>query len=399
MQTLNSQPDTAECTMLSSAEDAELSARPASRVWAECDPSAWRHNLRALREYVSPTAVAAVLKANAYGLGARRAAAVLARGGIDYFAVSCLNEALQIADFGVPVLILGGSIPDESDCIIQQGLTATVSDLEMAEHLAARARFLGRSCRVHLKIDTGMGRLGFPVAAAKAPVRRIARMDGLVLEGIYSHFAASGLHDESTSTQYRTLAGLINELAGEGIHFRYRHIANSTAIAGIPAVRNDPFNMVRSGLDLHGAHLSVIPRSYKTRPVLQALKTRLVSVRHLPRGATVSYGRTYEVTRPEGERIGVAAVGYADGYPRCLSNQGAMLVGGKRCPVVGRVCMDYTMLRLDDVPEAQTGDEVVVIGRQGEAQISLGEVARQAETIPYEILCSIGVRVQRRYET
>lgn len=397
MQTLDSQSSAPERTIFPHANKGELCALPASRVWVECDPSAWRYNLHALREHVSPAAVAAVLKANAYGLGARRAAAALADEGIDYFAVSCLNEALQIADFNVPVLILGGSITDESDCIIQQGLTATVSDLEMVEHLAERARALGRSCRVHVKIDTGMGRLGFPVASAKEQVRRIAAADGVIVEGIYSHFASSGMHDEATITQYRTLAGLINELADEGIRFRYRHIANSTAIAGIPEVRNNPFNMVRSGLDLHGAHLSVIPRPYKTKPVLRALKTRLVSVRRLPRGATVSYGRTYEVTRPEGERIGVAAVGYADGYPRCLSNQGAMLVGGKRCPVVGRVCMDYTMLRLDDVPEAKSGDEVVVIGRQDEAQISLGEVARQAETIPYEILCSIGVRVQRQY--
>lgn len=372
-------------------------ARPTSRVWAECDASAWAHNLRVLGDHVAPAEVAAVLKANGYGLGARRAAEELAAAGIEYFAVSCLNEALEIADLGVPVLILGGSIPDESDRIIREGLTATVSDLDMAAHLAARAVALGRQCRVHIKIDTGMGRLGFPVAAAKAPIRRIVAMDGLDVEGIYSHFAASGLHDEATAAQYTCLASLVNELASEGVRFRYRHIANSTAIAGIPYAARAPFNMVRSGLDLHGAHLSVIPRPYQTRPVLRALKTRLVSVRMLPRGATVSYGRTYRVSRPSGERIGVAAVGYADGYPRCLSNQGHMLVHGRRCPVVGRVCMDYTMLLLDEVPEAIAGDDVVVIGRQGDSTISLGEVAREAETIPYEILCSIGVRVQRVY--
>lgn len=370
---------------------------PQSRVWAECNSSAWEQNLRAIHDSIAPARVAAVLKGNAYGLGARRAARALAKAGVDYFAVSCLNEALEIAEFDVPVLILGGSMPDEGDRIIREGLAATVSDMDMARSLAAHAAELGRRCRVHVKVDTGMGRLGFRVAEAKGPIRQLFAMDGLEVEGIYSHFAAGGRHDDATRAQYLGLARLIEELAEEGLHFRYRHIANSTAIAGIPATRCDPFNMVRTGLDIHGAHLSVIPRPYATRPVLEALKTRLVSVRVLPQGSTVSYGRTYRVRHPAGERIGVAAVGYADGYPRCLSNHGDMLVHGRRCPVVGRVCMDYTMLRLDEVPEAKAGDEVVVIGRQGDEEITLGEVAREAETIPYEILCSIGVRVQRLY--
>lgn len=377
----------------------EGGALPCSRVWVNCDPLAWRHNLQAIRAHVEPAAVCAVLKANAYGLGARRAAQELAAAGVDYLAVSCLPEALEINDFSPPVLILGGSLKDESEAIIANGITATVANVQMAEELDAKARALGKKCTVHVKIDTGMGRLGLPVDEALAPVRRIAEMPGLHVEGMYSHFAAAGYHDEITAAQYRKLAGLIRELQSNSIHFRFCHIANSTAIAGIETVCRPPFSMVRSGLDLHGAHLSVIPRPYPTRPVLQSLKTRLIAVRTLPRGTTVSYGRTYRVASPNGERIGVAAVGYADGYPRYLSNQGKMLVGGRKCPVLGRVCMDYTMLLLDDVPDAQAGDEVVVIGTQENETISLGDVAREAETIPYDILCALGPRVQRRYRT
>jgi alanine racemase len=154
--------------------------------------------------------------------------------------------------------------------------------------------------------------------------------------------------------------------------------------------------MVRSGIDLQGGHFSAQPCPYATRPVL-SLKARLLTVRHMPMGAPIGYNRTYRVSKAAGERIGVVSIGYADGYPRHLSNKGVVLVRGQRCPVVGLVCMDYTMISLENVPDAQVGDDVAVIGQQGDEMVSLAEVARAAETIPYELMCSLGPRVERRY--
>ncbi len=366
------------------------------RVWAEFDTGAWRGNFRALQAAVSPALVMPVLKADGYGLGALEAGRMFKEAGARYLAVSCLCEALELESLGVPVLILGAPIPGEIALIVSHGLTGTVPDLATAEAMSALAVAAGKRCLVHVKIDTGMGRVGIPVGEAVQSIRRIVALPGLEVEGIYSHFAAAGLQDNLTARQYQSLAEVIRTLEAERITFKYRHIANSTAAAGIPQACRPPFNMVRSGLDLHGAHLSITPRPYQTASVF-TLKSRLASVRYLPCGTTVGYGRTYRVDCPEGERVGVVAIGYADGYPRCLSNCGTMLVHGRRCRVVGRVCMDYTMVSLDQVPEAAPGDEVVVIGRQGGEEIALAEVARTAETIPYEIICGLGSRVRRRY--
>lgn len=376
-----------------------VSAQPSGiyRVWIECDESAWAHNFRAIRKHVDPCTLIPVLKANAYGLGAEVAATSLARAGAQLFSVSSLYEARQIRGAGVPVLILGGVLPGEIPQILQDGFTSTVADFAMARLLDAEARRVGCRAKIHMKVDTGMGRLGFRGLEAVDAARALTELPGLELEGIYSHFAAAGRRDALTTRQHESLAELIQALADAGITFRFRHIASSAAIAGIAETRHPPFNAVRSGLDLCGAHLSITPRPYTTRPVMTALKSRLLSVRHLPVGATVGYGRTYTVSRPGGQRIGTVAIGYADGYPRCLSNFGHMLVRGRRCPVVGRICMDYSMVLLDDVPDARSGDEVVVIGRQGEAEVTLNEVARAAETIPYEIISCLGARIERQY--
>ena len=189
---------------------------------------------------------------------------------------------------------------------------------------------------------------------------------------------------------------LVQDLAAAGLHFNCRHLASSMAVTDIPAACRAPLNMVRCGIDLHCGHLSRLPRAYATRPVF-TLKTRLLAVRTLPCGATVGYNRTYTVADPAGERIGVVAIGYADGYPRHLSNQGTMLVRGRRCRVTGIVCMDYTMISLANVPDADVGDEVVVIGTQAGETVSITEVAKAGGTIAYEILCGLGSRVERRY--
>lgn len=368
----------------------------AERIWVEVDRNLWKQNYKAISKTVSPVLVAPVLKANGYGLGAREAAAAFCRAGASMIVVSCLKEALEISGICPEILLLGAPVPDEIPAIIENNFAATVPDFETASHFSRCAGLLGTNASVHIKIDTGMGRLGIPVDTAEQEIKQIFSLPHLTIEGIYSHFAAAGLQDKETERQHSSMKTLLAQLQHGGITFSKIHIANSTATAGIREATKLPFTMVRCGLDLHGAHLSITPRPYIVEPVM-TLKARLASVRTLPAGASVSYGRTYRIEKPEGERIGVVAIGYADGYPRCLSNKGEMLVRGKRCRVIGRVCMDYTMISLENVPHAKTGDEVVIIGKQKEDCISLAEVARTAETIPYEIICSLGPRVTRHY--
>ncbi len=367
-----------------------------SRTWVEIDKRAWRENFASLQSNVSPVTVAPVVKADAYGLGAYTACRSFREAGAQLFIVSCLQEAIELEHVGGNVLILGAPLPEEIPEIIKRGFIITVPSAEIAQTISKTAEALGKTVKAHVKVDTGMGRLGFSTDEAVPAVERAAALPFLNLEGIYSHFPAAGRQDSFTLNQIRVLTGIIEELRERGVEFKHRHIANSTATAGLPRAKMAPYNMVRCGLDLHGAHLSITTRPYETTPVL-TLKSRLVAVRHHPCGATVGYGRTYTVAKEEGERIGVVAIGYADGYPRCLSNRGHMLIRGQSCPVVGLICMDYAMVSLENVPDAQRGDEVVVIGEQHNASIPLREVARTAETIPYEITCMLGRRVARHY--
>jgi len=367
------------------------------RIRADLDVAAWRFNYRAISAAVAPATVVPVIKANAYGLGAAAAAEAFCAAGAGILAVACLEEGLNLRHLPCQILLLGSFLPEELPLIIEAGLVPSVVDLSSAEQISKLAQRLNRQVAVHIKIDTGMGRLGLFCHNALAQVLQITQMPGIYAEGIYSHLAAAAYYDTETMRQIRIFQELIRELDVHGRQFRWRHIASSTAAAGIAETIAPPFNMVRSGIDLHGGHLaSIMPRPYKTLPVLR-LASRLVNIRTVPAGHTISYGRTYTVAHAEGERIGVVPFGYADGFPRCLSNRGQMLVGGKRCPVVGIVCMDYTMLNIGAVTDAEVGDEVVLIGRQGDSEITIGEVARAAETIPYELMSKLGPRVRRCY--
>jgi len=369
------------------------------RAWVEIDTEAWKQNYRNIQQAVAPAVVLAVVKANAYGLGVRQAAKAFYEAGARHFAVAGAWEGRQLVDLDLPdleVLLLGAPLPEEIPEIVQTGMVASVTSLDVAERLSREAVRRGRTVKVHIQVDTGMGRLGISAARASDEIPRILDLPGLIADGIYTHLPAAGLRDELTYGQIREFARLIRNLDMRGIRFRWRHIGSSAAVAGLPDTHASPFNMVRPGLDLHGAHLSCTPRPYPTVPVF-GFKSRLVAVRRLPCGSTVSYGRTYRVANPDGELIGTVSAGYADGYPRALSNVGQVLVRGRRCPVIGRVCMDYTMISLQDVPEAQYGDEVVLIGRQGDEEVGIAEVARAARTIPYELMCQLGPRVRRVY--
>lgn len=367
-----------------------------ARTWVEIDTAAWRANFHDILEHVKPLEMLPVIKANAYGMGDRETAAAFRDAGARHVAVSCLGEGLRLRELGLDVIILGASLPEEIPPLIEAGIIPAVPDFESAELVSRAALAQGRDARVHIKVDTGMGRFGIPLGEAWETIQRIAALPGIELHGIFSHLAMARRRDAFTLGQINGLASLIHDLERAGIRFTYRHIANSIAIAGVREAHSPPFNMVRSGIDLHGGHTSVTQRPYLARPVM-TLKARLIALRTMPYGTAIGYGCTYRVSRHEGERIGVVSIGYADGYPRCLSNKGFMLVRGQRCPVVGLICMDYTMLSLSEVPDAAVGDEVVAMGTQGEAAVPLAEVARAAGTIPYELMCGLGARVQRVY--
>jgi len=367
------------------------------RVWAEIDTAAWRANFQALARQAHPAEILPVVKADAYGLGARQAARAMAQAGARRLLVACLEEAEEILDLGLalPVQILGASVPEEISKIVARGIIASVPDLATGRLLSREAARQSRAVKVQFQIDSGMGHLGLRTEQAPAAIAEIAALPGIEVEGIYSHFPAAELADPDTLRQIQEVADLIRMLEAKGIHFAFRHFANSAGIAGLPQALQPPFNSARPGIALHGASMPGDPLPKAALRQGLTLKTRLVSVRELVAGATVGYGRTY--TLRASERIGAVAIGYADGYHRDFSNRGVMLMRGRRCPVVGRVCMDYTPISLAAVPDAELGDEVVVYGAQGNDFISLAEQAAKAGTISYELMCILGRRVQRLY--
>lgn len=365
------------------------------RVWLEIDLHALAANYRRIAEAVTPCSVMAVLKANAYGLGVDRIACELAEIGVQAFGVAELNEALALRHHGLPVLILGSILPEEIPEAVAAGITLPVTDIETARGISTEAERTGRTAACHFLIDTGMGRLGIPVTAARDVIRGSLALPGLRGEGIYSHFpmAYRGGSDY-TVAQLAAFRSLLDALESEGVTFAVRHVANSDAINNFPETYAPPFNAVRTGINLHGSFDAEGRRALDLQSVL-TLKTRLAAARRLPAGTCIGYGCTYRL--PREMSVGTVSAGYADGLPMALSNRGYLQVNGKPCPVLGRVSMDYTTVSLDQVPEAQCGDEVVCLGGTGPGTVSVEDWAQLKGTHAYDIICSFGTRVERRY--
>ncbi len=358
--------------------------------WLEIDLSAVTHNTR---EVLHQTGVAlmAVVKANAYGLGALPVSRAVLAGGATCLAVARGCEALELRRAGIvtPILVFGLPAEVELDALIAADVTLTLTGFEAAEMYAARGAAIGRQPRVHLKVDTGMGRFGVPAGEALA-LARLALEAGLDLEGAYTHFAMidSDPHDPLNALQLSRFQQALAALEAAGIRPRWVHAANSAAALGHPETR---FNMVRAG----SALLGIRPFYYAPFPDylkrVAAWKTRLLSCRRLPAGWGVSYGQTYH-TRAD-ETIGVIAAGYADGFRRAGSNE--VLVNGQRVPVVGRVCADNCMLRLAE--PRPLGSEVVLLGRQGGQSIQIEDLAERWGTAQSDVLSAIAPRVERLY--
>ncbi|MGE5279561.1 MAG: alanine racemase [Deltaproteobacteria bacterium] len=364
-------------------------------TWVEVDLAALRHNYRVLRKRLAAgTRVMVAVKANAYGHGIAEVGRALAGAGVDYLGVACVDEGIVLRRSGVrtPILNLGAFFPRDIAPMLAFDIAATVTDVAMARRLNAAARRQGAQARVHIKIDTGMGRLGFWHEEAEDLVVRLCGLKNLCVDGLYTHFPSADSDEAFTRSQIAVFCSLIDRLTVRGVAIPLKHTANSMAVVGFEAAH---FNLVRPGLAVYGLHpQDALVGKIDLRPVL-SFKTRIAHLKRVRRGRSVSYGRTYVARRDT--LIATLPVGYGDGYNRLLSNRGSVLIRGRRCPVVGVVCMDQTMVDVGRLPGVRVGEEVVLIGRQQDARIRAEEIAGLCHTIPYEVICWISPRVPRVY--
>jgi alanine racemase len=371
------------------------------RCWAEIDLAALERNLRLIRASLPPhIRYVAVVKADAYGHGLQQVAGRLMHAGADLFAVANITEAAQLRELGPgwPILLLSPLLPDEDRFAAEYDVAVTVSTADEVDRMDRAGKAAGRSIPVHLKVDTGMGRLGVWHEEAAALAARISAAKNVNLAGIFTHFASPDDDAAFTEEQRRRfLAALAaSGLDRGGPDGLYIHADNSAGLETMPGA--SPFNAVRVGLLQFGIlpHPGSFLAQVRTEPVF-SFKTRVGIVKSLPSGTTVSYGRTRKLARDS--RIAVLCAGYGDGIPRSVSNRASVLIHGVRCPVLGRVTMDQTVVDVTDVGGVSSGEEAVIVGRQGTGEISIGEFSKWADTIPWETLCSVTKRVPRVYRT
>ncbi|RPI51701.1 MAG: alanine racemase [Chloroflexi bacterium] len=366
---------------------------PGRPTWLEVDLEAIAHNVRRIVGLVGPgVRVLAVLKADAYGHGAVRVARTALNNGASYLGVASINEgaALRAVDITAPILVLGYTPAWQARDLVLHGLSATVFNLDVARMLSRAARELSREVRVHVKVDSGMGRLGLLPEEVPALVADLRSLPGLVLEGIFTHLATADSDLEYARRQLGRFQQVLEALAREGIHFPLVHAANSAAILALP---ESHLAMVRLGIAMYGLQPSAeVPLPPDFRPAL-SYKTQVAQVKTLPPGSYVGYGKGYRTAGEE--RIAVLPVGYADGFRRAPRHWGEVLVRGRRATIVGRVSMDQTTIDVSHVPGVRQGDEVVLIGEQGDERITAEAVAERLGTINYEVVSEILARVPR----
>ncbi len=369
--------------------------------WAEVSLSNLRKNFEIVRRHISKDVTACcVVKCDAYGHGVVRCAQALEQAGAEWLGVTSTEEGVAVREGHVRsrVLIMTGIWRGEEEEVLRQNLTPAIATIEHIESLERAAKALGRAERsvpVHLKVDTGMSRLGVSVAELPQLLARLRQSPYVVMEGVFSHLAsAEVLNAEDAERQRSTFENVVQELSRAGLQPRYRHLANTAATLGR---RNAWFNMVRPGIALYGYELpfsggDVQPLGLK--PVL-SWKTRIIATRKISTGTPVGYNGRWCASRDT--RLGVIPVGYGDGFSRHLSSTGRVIVRGEYAPIVGKVSMDLTMIDLTDIPAAEIGDEVALIGQQGSNSILATEHAGFAGTVVYEILCGLSPRVPRVY--
>ncbi len=370
------------------------------RTWAEVSRGNLRQNYKNLRQTLaSGCRLMGMVKSNAYGHGAVFVAKELETLGAEYLGVACLEEGAELREAGIrlPILVLGASPLEELPELLHYGLTQSIHDRPSAEAFSKAALALGKTLPVHIKVDTGMSRLGFfcdeqTEAQASADIQAIYPLLGLQMEGIFTHFAVSDEDEAYTRLQFDRFLRLLARLEKQGCHFAIRHSANSAATLQYPQMHLD---MVRPGLALYGQY--PMPRQDKfcaLAPVME-LRSRIATIRNIPKGTSVSYGRMHTLTRDS--RLAVIPIGYGDGFFRRCSNVCFMGIAGKRVPILGKICMDMCMVDVTDLPEATAESEVVIYSRDPQMGATLDEYAQALGTISYELLCALANRVPRFY--
>lgn len=365
-------------------------------VWAEIDLAALRHNIREIRRLIGPEVEQmAVVKAEAYGHGAFEVAQTACREGVTWLGVALPEEGIALRQKGLtaPILVFAPLQTGQAGVFLEYNLTATVCFLESVIALSREALQRGKTAPVHVKLDTGMGRVGLSPQEAVKFIKKINSIPGIKVQGLYSHLATADQADQTyAKLQIARYAQTVKALDAAGILPEKLHLANSAAVIGLPQAF---YNMVRTGIILYGLYPSaeVDQSKIPLKPVL-ALKTRVIQVKQVPAGTGIGYGQSYHTNRKT--TIVTLPIGYADGWSRLLSHKAQVLIGGKRYPIVGTICMDQCMVDVGDEP-VEVGAEVVLIGSQGKEMITADAVAAQLGTINYEVTCMISDRVPRVY--
>lgn len=371
------------------------------RTWAEIDLSAICHNYRSLRDKVDAQSnIIAVVKADAYGHGVYRVASALEGEGVNFFAVSCFAEAEELRNFGIdcPILILGYTPCEFAKELCEKDFIQTVYSKDYAEEMSAFAEKSGTKVKVHIKLDTGMGRLGFDISSPdfENDVYSICNLDGLCVKGIFTHFPSADYDGDEdgiySANQFENFVNAVNKVEEMGFTFETKHCCNS---AGSLTVSGAHLDGVREGILLYGLYPSKETASFIDVKPAMSVKTVVSMVKELKKGCSVSYGRTFVAEKDM--KIATVCIGYADGYPRSLSKGGYMLINGQKAPIVGRICMDQLMLDVTEIENVKRGDIATVFGEDNGAYLSVDEIASLCNTINYEIVCLVGKRVPRVY--
>ena len=354
-------------------------------TWTEVNLDAIAQNVKNIKKLIGEKKeLMAVVKGNAYGHDILEISPVVLENGATRLAVARLEEAIFLRKAGitVPILVLGLTLKQQAESLVSYDITPAVCELEMIEKLSESAVQMNKMTKIHLKVDTGMGRIGiFPYAVLRF-IKRIKALKNVEIEGIFTHFSVADEKDKFyTEEQFRKFIEILTILEKEEIKIPIKHVGNSATLLDLPHMWLD---MVRPGIAIYGLYPSKEVKKTINLIPAQQFKTKIVFIKELPRGESISYGRTYITKRRM--RVASLPVGYADGYNRLLSNQGEVLVRGQRVPIIGRVCMDQCMIDVTNLTQVEIGDEVVLWGRQGEEMITVEEIAQKIRTINYEIV-------------
>lgn len=366
-------------------------------VWAEIDLDKLAHNMREIRRVSQSKDIIAVIKADGYGHGALDIAPTLLQNGANRIAVAVLSEAVELRRGGIEssIMVLGFTPPSLIDMLLRYDIEQTVFSYEFAKEISSVAQKKNKIAKIHIALDTGMGRIGFlPNEESVEEVYKISKLPNMIIEGLFSHFSsADEKNKEYTMRQFERFNDFYEKLLEKNIKINIRHVANSAAIIDFPECH---FEAVRPGIILYGYYPSseVIKEKIDLKPIM-SLKTNIVHIKTLSAGEYISYGRKFKTNRES--IIATLPVGYADGYTRLLYNKAKVIINGKMAPVIGRICMDQCMVDVTELKDVKLGDEVILMGEQGDIKFTADSIAELLETISYEITCMISKRVPRVY--